>query len=392
MASRKYGGRIRAPALPVLVFAVALVVVMGLFYHRARRYESVGIARGRVYQIAATCPGRLEAVQVRLFETVKRGQPVAILNAVLENEPLRSQLSTLTAQIEYLRSQLPALREEFMAEQTERQINYNTDHRRLDVDMELARLRILEIRTDLAEDRKLQEELNMDLQAYQELVKHGDVGFNVKERARIQYEALTKKIQENERLLEQAETDLEMCLRRRDGFALYQPYHPDPNHAMEVVRREIRIQEKLMEEIEARFEPIVLRSPIDGVIISIPGNSNEIALRRPGENILRMAGEVVNAGDPVLAVAETKPQEVVVYVEEKQMARFCKGMAVELVKHNSPLQIARSQIVEISPTMEMMPERLWLDATVPQWGRPVLVAIPPDMHLVAGESVRIRTL
>ncbi|MBN1126324.1 MAG: hypothetical protein JXA82_15060, partial [Sedimentisphaerales bacterium] len=85
--SSRNKGRIRCAALPIIVFISVLGIVAGLFYHRAQCFESIGIARGRVYQIAATCSGRLETVQVRLFEKVARGQPVAILNAVLENEP-----------------------------------------------------------------------------------------------------------------------------------------------------------------------------------------------------------------------------------------------------------------------------------------------------------------
>jgi hypothetical protein len=37
-----------------------------------------------------------------------------------------------------------------------------------------------------------------------------------------------------------------------------------------------------------------------------------------------------------------------------------------------------------------MPQRLWRNPNIPQWGRPVLIDIPPGLSLVPGEVVGIR--
>jgi hypothetical protein len=67
-------------------------------------------------------------------------------------------------------------------------------------------------------------------------------------------------------------------------------------------------------------------------------------------------------------------------------------MEVELVKTSLPPQVAASKIVDIGPTVELIPQRLWRNPNVPQWGLPVLVEIPPGLKLVPGEVVGIRGL
>jgi hypothetical protein len=39
-----------------------------------------------------------------------------------------------------------------------------------------------------------------------------------------------------------------------------------------------------------------------------------------------------------------------------------------------------------------MPERLWRNPNLPQYGLPVLIKIPPGMELVPGELVGVRGL
>jgi len=205
-------------------------------------------------------------------------------------------------------------------------------------------------------------------------------------------DVLAKNIEENKRLLVHAEEDLAQAVQRRDEFAQQQPQHPPVDSALGVIYKEIEVQEHLIEELRARRMPLVLKSPIDGVVIPILGNANEVALCRPGENTLRRPGEVISAGDPIFAVAEIEPREIVAYVEERQLARVREGMVVEIVKNAEPAQIARSQITYVSPVIEQMPERLWRNPNIPQWGRALLIGIHPDLKLVSGEIVGVKLL
>ncbi|NQT04133.1 MAG: HlyD family efflux transporter periplasmic adaptor subunit [Planctomycetes bacterium] len=218
------------------------------------------------------------------------------------------------------------------------------------------------------------------------------------EKAQVQYNALAKKIEEDEHLLEQAKSDLEQAQQRYDEYARKHLFHPSVDNALDVIRKEIGVQERLMDGLLSQLEALKsrealeLKSPFDGVVVGMQANANEVALRRPGENVLRRPGEVVTAGDPIFAVAETEPSEIVAYVSEAQLGQVREKMPVELIKNTQPAQIAWSEVIFVGPTAELMPERLWRNIAIPQWGRPIIVNIPEGLELVPGEIVGIRGL
>ncbi|MHC4483362.1 MAG: hypothetical protein ACYSW4_07410, partial [Planctomycetota bacterium] len=57
-----------------------------------------------------------------------------------------------------------------------------------------------------------------------------------------------------------------------------------------------------------------------------------------------------------------------------------------------PAQVAASQVVYLGANIELMPQQLWQNPNIPEWGRPVLIKIPPGPELVPGEVVGIRGL
>ena len=131
-----------------------------------------------------------------------------------------------------------------------------------------------------------------------------------------------------------------------------------------------------MEEMMARREALVLKSPIDGMISQIQ--------RGPGESVL--------AGEPILIIAELEPKEIVAYADATQAGNVKDKMVVRLIKNSNPAQIASSQVVHLGPNVELMPQRLWQNPNIAQWGRPLLIKIPPGLKLLPGEAVGIRGL
>jgi hypothetical protein len=89
---------------------------------------------------------------------------------------------------------------------------------------------------------------------------------------------------------------------------------------------------------------------------------------------------------------EAEPAEIIAYAREDQLGRIRERMTVELIKTSEPAQIAGSQVVYLGPVMELMPEQLWRNPNIPQWGRPMLINIPPGFELIPGEMVGIRGL
>jgi multidrug efflux pump subunit AcrA (membrane-fusion protein) len=399
---RNYPFRLRLHLLPILVWLAAVVCVIGLFTRRSQRFEIVGMARSPVLHVSVNCAARLKTVPVKLFENVKKGQTVAIVNTVLDNEQprveLQAQLNTILAEIEHLSAQLVPTQETLMAEESDRVINRITRMRTFDVDIENAKIRILSLRVQIEYDRIVLEDLAIEAKNARDLVEQKAVAPYEQEKAKVQYNALAKKIEENENLLEQAKNDLEQAQQRRDEYAKSLPFNPSVDDALEVIRKKIAVQERLMDGVLAQLEALKaresleLKAPIDGVVIPVQQQSNEARLRRPGEKIIGRPGEIVTAGESILAIAEARPNEIIAYIGDRLLGQVEENMPVELIKDREPPQIARSQITQIGPTMELMPERMWLNPNIPQWGCPVLIEIPEGLELIPGEMIGIRRL
>jgi multidrug resistance efflux pump len=399
---RNYPFRLRLHLLPILVWLAALACVIGLFTRRSQRFEVVGMARSHVVQVSVNCPARLKAVQVKLFENVTKGQTVAIVDTILDNQQprleLQSQVNTILAEIEHLSAQLVPTQETLMAEESDRTTRRIARMRTFEVDIENANIKILSLRSQIASDRIDLEYLAAQTKVTQDLVEQKAVAPYEQEKAKFQYDALAKKIEENEKLLEQAKSDLEQAQQRRDEYVKNNPFNPSVDDALEVIRKQIAVQTRRMDGVLAQLdalksrESLEVKAPIDGVVIPIQQRANEERLLRPGEKIIGRPGEVVTAGEPILAIAETKPNEIITYVGERLLGQLRENMPVELIKEREPPQIAKSQVMEIGPTMELMPERMWLNPNIPQWGRPVLIKIPEGLELIPGEMIGIRRL
>ena len=399
---RNYPFRLRLHLLPILVWLGAVICVIGLFSRRTRRFEVVGIAQSQIRQVAVNCPARLITVPVQLFENVKKGQTVAIVNTILDNEQprveLQAQLNAILAEIEHLAAQLVPTQETLLAEESDRETNRVERMRTFAVDVENARVQILSLRSQIASDRIILEDWAMEVKILRDLVEQDAAAPYEMEKAQVQYNALAKKIEENENLLEQAKSDLKTTQQRLDEYERTYPFHPSVDDALDVIRKQITVQGRMMDGLLAQLEALKsrealeLKAPIDGMVIPVQQRANEARLLRAGEKILRRPGEVVAAGESILAIAENRPSEIVAYVSNRQLGLAEEKMSVELIKDRAPPQIAKSQVTRVGPTMELMPERLWQNPNIPQWGRPVVIEIPEGLELVSGEIVGIRGL
>jgi len=388
-----YGfGRLRLFILPVLVWLAVAACVVFLFRQRSARFEVVGLAQGRVHEVAATCPGRLRDVPVRQFQPVKAGDVVAVLDRVPDDENLRAQLNTASARIQQLKAQLAAAENQLSVEAANRETDWTASQRRFIVDAENARLRVLEIKTQIATDMITLADLGVEIEIVESLVDKNAVSPYELEKVQVQYNALSKKVQENQNLLKEAANNLIEADKRRDEYLARNLQHPALDTALEVIRQAIKVQENVVAELQAKQEPLILKAPFDGVVVHLHSRPNEILSYRAGENVLRRPGEVVVAGQAILVIAEAKTSEIIAYAGDRMLGQVKEEMAVELVKSSEPARIARSRIVSVGPGLELMPERLWRNPTVPQWGRPVLIGIPAGMELLPGELVGIRGL
>ncbi len=368
--------RLRIHILPVIVWIGMIAVVVLLLQHRSERIEVVGIARGRVHQIAANCAGRIKQINVELFDEVNAGDKVAVIDTVLDNENLQGQLATAQAEVEHLRAQLAPIREQLEADAVKLETDTIASRRRFEVDIENFKLRILELKTQLETNRITLEDLAVEVKIVKGLVEQEAVAPYELQKAEALHNALAKQIEENGYLLVETAKDLIRAQDRRDEYFAREPQHQTVDSALEVIRQEIKVQTKYVEELLARREPLELKAEFAGIVSFVQHS----------------VGEAILAGEPILTIAETKPREIVAYANERQMGRIRERMKVKLIKAGEPMQVTNSQVVSLGPQMELLPERLWPNPNMPQWGRPIRIKIPPGFELVPGELVGIKGL
>jgi multidrug resistance efflux pump len=399
----KFSFNWRLHLLPVLIWLSAVIVISFLFLNQSERIEVVGIARSEIHRIGTTCDGRLKSLNVGLYQTVKAGQTVAVIDTVLDNEQLleadlNQQLATAEAQIEYLTALAIKTQDTMMADQTERQINLSSEARLFLVDTDKAKIQILELKAQIASDKVLLADLESEVKISQKLLDEKAIAEYELKKAQVQYESLAKKIEENQRVLEQAEQAYKQAQERLSEFTNHQLTNPSVDSAVDVIKKQIEVQKVLKQGLAQQLEAlksrraVEIKTPVEGIVISIQNRAKQATSLRPGEDVIRRTGEVVRAGDSILEVAELKPSEIVAYINESQLGQIQEKDKVEIVKNRTPAQKIRCEVLLVSPIMELLPEQLWLNPNTPRWGRPVIIKIPDNIELVSGETVGVRIL
>jgi len=379
---------LRIHLLPFVVWMGAIACVVVLFSHRSRRYEVLGIAQGPIHQLAATCDGRLKNVGVELFDEVKQGQVLAVIDGVLDNErprpELDAELAVLKAQMAQLAAESKVARATFAAQVDNRISDWTAAKRPFATNVSDDRLRVLELTAAVETDRLALRQLDLDIKRFvlEGRVDANDVAIYDLQKMRAQKSAVEQRMASNGSLLEQANADLALAIEREKAFAQGGPDEAGADQAAEdALNKQTEVLARQMDEVLVRLdsltrrESVELRAPFDGVVSLVQ----------------HTAGEAILAGEPILTIAKKEPDNIVAYATERQVSRVRENTVVQLIDRNRiPNLMVDSQVAYVGPTVEQMPARLWRNPNMPQWGRPVLVKIPPDLKLVPGAVVGIR--
>jgi HlyD family secretion protein len=373
--------------VPIVVWAVTVVGVAGLFYHRSRQVVVFGLVQGRSLDVAATCRGRVMDVKVKLFDPVKQGQTVAILDILpddqrSEEQVLKSELETISAQIQHLTAQLAPTQEQITAEARRNDSNWAENLRRFATDVDNVRLRVLELRAQIETDRMVAKTLETDIAISRKLVDVNAVDAGELAKLQAEDDRVQTSIKENGLLLDQTQKNLDLAQQRHADFAKTLLEHPSVDHALEVIRMEMAVQERMMDQVSTRLtalrskQSFELKAPFDGVISAVTLE----------------AGDVADVNACVARISQADPTEVLGYLDESQAGSLRGGASVEVMRAGSPPMIARGEVVSVGPVVEQLPAQLWRSRNAPQWGRPFLVRTSGEMKLLAGEKVGIRQL
>ncbi len=384
ISSRDYLMGLRVHLLPVVVWFATLVCVVVLFSHRAQRYEVVGMAQARVYNVGLTCRARLKSVPVQLFDTVSAGETVAVVNTAPDDERLEAEQAVIEAEMVHLELQLSELRQNYNAEVKNRKSEWFAERRAFTADVVMANVRVRELEAVIESDRPVLEKMQADNKTFtiqsQSLVGADTARYYELQAMKADYNALVKKIGENEKLLATYKKEFEEAKARRDIFDKeYVPVAGTTDEdANNVKAKAIEALQRQWDELQARRTDLELTAPFEGVVSQINGR----------------VGEIVFLPDlPILTITEAVPTEIIAYASRAEVGRFRKDMKVEVVTRTVRPRIGRNaKVTYIGPTVEQMPTRLWFDPTIPEWGQPIRITIPPGLDLIPGEVIGIRVM
>ncbi len=131
-----------------------------------------------------------------------------------------------------------------------------------------------------------------------------------------------------------------------------------------------------MTEIELQRQALLLRSPVAGQVSAL----------------LCRQGQAVRPGEPILTVTEQTPREIVAYLKEADGETARKSARVLVASRTEAGRVAESLVVRVGPSIQQLPQRLWRNPRIPDYGRPVVIAGVPALDLTPGELVEVRFL
>ena len=335
---------------------------------RVRRFEYVGLVQAYDYEISANTNGTLETVVVSLFDHVDSGEIVA----KLDDRHVRASLETSTADIRRLNAALEAERAKLDSEDAD----WNADFRRFQIDEEQRRLDVLSLKVVIESDQVDLERLALEVDRARELLFAGLIGQLDFDTTRLQRDMLHKRIEENLGLKAQTEREYEVARARRERFEGENPRDPEYEERLGPLREAISVASYQMTEIELQRQALLLRSPVTGQVSAL----------------LCRQGQAVLPGEPILTVTERTPREIVAYLNENDGETARQSARVLVASRTEPGRVAESLVVRVGPSIQQLPQRLWRNPRVPDYGRPVVIAGVAALDLTPGELVEVRFL
>jgi multidrug resistance efflux pump len=339
-----------AEKLPFIIFGVGVIAAVLLWQHSVAP-TLVAEAESIATEVRAAQPGALAALEVTLLQQVKAGQVVARVRQA-DPQVLASTLAMIRAEIDLMKSNLePVLSAQRVA----------LDAGRLQLDWMHERVTLASLRIQL-------QQANDELSRLTPLHNQKIISDEAFDTARHERENVSARLGEQTKLVETLTPAANEFVNRSPELT--------PRPAAETLAAAIRVQEGKLRLTEAQLGVVELTAPISGVVSVVH----------------RRAGEVVQAGEPIVTVAADQPARIVGFLRQPLQLQPKPGMAVEIRTRGYGRQLATARIVEVGRVMEpVSPTLLALvnRANSPELGLRIHIAIPESLHLRPGEQVDV---
>jgi multidrug resistance efflux pump len=362
----------RLRTLPLIVWSVCALIVVGMLMGRASRFEYVGLAQAMEYPISPVATGTVQSVVVDIYDRVDRGEMVA----KLDDSQLLASIAISSAEIVKLQAELEAERATLLTSGGQGMANWAADLRRFQADEQKRRLDLLALRV-VHQEREIElERMEIEEQRARELFDAGVIAETLWDQARLQRDEVRQGLEEGRVLLEQTEAEYFAAKTRREEYESGLPNKDGIDPILRPLREAIEVESRRLDEIEVRRQALVLRSPVAGQVSSI----------------LCRRGQSVRPGEPVVVVAEGSVREIVAFLAEDDGREIAPSTPVVVSTRGQGGTVSESVVIRVGPSIQEMPPRLWRNPRRPDYGRAVVIAAVPGMRLTPGEVVNVKFL
>ncbi len=375
-ASNYHSSRIRRHAAPILIWIIAVGVIAYMFSNRNQRFMVRGVAQGKLCQVTSTDTARVKSVHVVLFEEVFKDTVLARLDDSL----IQAEIKTAQTQLGSYMAELVEMKDRMAVEATNRMIEWKANQRQFTNNVEDARLDKMTLEGTIKIDLVRLNALKVEIDITKQLLAENAIASYELDKVQNLYDTLRMEIKENKKVLQQTILDLENAQKRAAAYAATPLVDPSVKKSLERIEKLVDVQNEQINELLVAQAAMTLKSPINGVVIQVNC----------------AVGETIRPVEPGFILSESRQvDKVVAYLGESQMNELQEDITVvDLIKTSHPSAIIRSSVVNVSPVVELMPERLWQNPNVPQWGREFIIKISPKdvprMKLRHGEQIGIR--
>lgn len=332
----------RIQFLPFVLFFLMLGCIVYLWKSYVQPIGVIGFAETNQVNVASIKDGLISELFVERFQNVTTGQVIAV---VVNTDPLLVQ-----AQIENVQAEIRLT-----------QARTEEDKLRRDQSYQQFRQDLLTERVSQARDQVNWILASNKLVRAQQELKDGVGTAAQLDAAVAERDALAASIDaRGSQLVDLKKTLDELSLKQNSSETNVSVYQD--------------AIEKKTRELELMLQPTKLTAPISGMVSMVH--------HVPGERIVR--------GTPIVSISDPETRRIIGYVRQPVSVVPTTNDTVVITTRTQVRQSAQGQILRVGAQMEPInPALLALDSKRIEVGLPILVNIPPGIHLLPGEYVNL---
>jgi multidrug resistance efflux pump len=335
----------RIQILPLVVFVVVVVAVIGLWWQMGGSGHLAGVAEGVRSTVTSPQAGLLQEVNVQPYQIVQQGDAIA----VVQTRDPQVALDLLQSQLAISRLRLqPSLAE---------QNAMNFEQVRVDLlrtksELAVAKVNLARLENEVRRNEPLRRE---------KLVSEDIYDLSLKTRDMFKAEIETKT---------QAIAEIEQRMQELRGIGV--PGSPSSNDLAQATLAQL---DSMQASASSNFGPIVLRAPISGMV----------------NTIYRQRGESVVEGEPLIAINSHWADRIVGFLRQPYPLDPAVGMSVHVTTRERKPRKFWSEVTQVGTHVEVITNSLAFirQGSLVDAGLPVVVDIPRGLQVRPGEAVDI---